>query len=373
MSEKWVKDFRENELLSDHLLFVVDKATPMAKNNKQYMKLKLSDKTGIVESVMWDNVEKFSKLFEQGDYIKVSGIVNSYRGNKQLVLKYISKATESNIDMRQFVQASSFELESMVNTLFEYIKSIENSFLRELLNKIFSNKHIFNSYKLSPAGIRLHHAFLSGLLEHSLSVTSLCDHIIVHYESISVPVNRDLVIAGALLHDIGKIYELDHEKGFSYTTEGQLIGHVVLGYQLMTDISYQIENFPHKLRIHLGHIILSHQGRLEFGSPKTPMSIEAFIVHNVDEMDSKVNFIMNNVPQIDENNRTNVWTPYSKALDGYAINSDADLNIIMDFDIPERRNYLKEYDQINKVEKVNKTNKKTVKKSDKPIKQKSLF
>ena len=367
MSKNWIKDFKENELLSDHLLFVVDKATPMAKNNKQYMKIKLSDKTGIIETVMWDNVEKFSKLFNQGDYIKVSGIVNVYRGTKQLVIKYLSKADDTNIDMTQFVQSSEFNLDEMINKLFGYIDSIENIFIKDLLSKIFSNKYIFESYKYSPAGIKLHHAFLSGLLEHSLSVTALCDTIIEHYKKISVPVDRDLVIAGALLHDIGKIYELDHEKGFSYTTEGQLIGHVVLGYQLMTDISYQIKDFPHKLRIHLGHIILSHQGRLEFGSPKTPMSIEAFIVHNVDEMDSKVNFIMNNIPQIDENNSNNVWTPYSRALDGYAINTDADINIIKDSNITTKRDYLKEYENIEKVDK------KIEKKVKPKVRQKSLF
>jgi len=368
----WIKDFKENDLLSDQMFFVVDKATPMAKNNKQYMKLKLSDKTGIIETMMWDNVEKFAKSFEQGDYIKVSGIVNNYRNNKQLVIKYLSKVESDDIDMTQFVQASDFDLDEMLERLFSYIDSLENPFMKELVNKIFSNEYILKGYKYSPAGIKLHHAFLSGLLEHSLSVTDICSGIVDHYKRISVPVDRDLVIAGALLHDIGKIYELDHEKGFSYTTEGQLIGHVVLGYQLINDISYQIKNFPHKLRIHLGHIILSHQGRLEFGSPKTPMSIEAFIVHNVDEMDSKVNFIMNNVPKLDETNKTNVWTPYSKALDGYAVNTLEDINILKDSNIPKRRDYLKQYE--SKVKKVKDdifSSKKEVK--EKKSKQKSLF
>jgi 3'-5' exoribonuclease len=247
----------------------------------------------------------------------------------------------------------------MVENLFQFINSLEGKYIKKLLNRLFKNAYILESYKMSPAGVRLHHAFLSGLLEHSLSVASLCDKMVMHYrDELELPINRDLVIAGALLHDIGKIYELDYEKGFKYTTEGQLIGHVVIGYQLMNDMANLIENFPYKVKMHLGHIILSHQGRLEYGSPKTAMSMEAFIVHSADELDSKINMLKNNIPHIDENNTDKVWSPFLKNLDsGYAINSSDDISKLKDSDINQRRKYLElELGKIS-IEKVD-TNKK---------------
>jgi len=314
----------------------------MAKNNKQYMTMKLSDKTGVIECRMWDNVEKFADKFNQGDFIAVTGIVNKYRDNLQVVLKDIKKVDDTNIDLRQFVQASEYDLDEMVENLFEFINSMEGKYIKKLLKKMFNNAYILESYKMSPAGVKLHHAFLNGLLEHSLSVASLCDKMVTHYrDELEIPINRDLVIAGALLHDIGKIYELDYEKGFKYTTEGQLIGHVVIGYQLMSDIANLIEGFPYKVKMHLGHIILAHQGRLEYGSPKTAMSMEAFIVHSADELDSKINMLKNNIPYMDEKNTDRVWSPFLKNLDSnYAVNSTDDISKLKDSDISERRRYL---------------------------------
>ena len=343
MKKYWIADLKENDLLADQIFLAVEKATPMAKNNKQYMTLKLSDKTGVIEARMWDNVDKYTGKFEQGDYIKVTGIVNSYRDNLQMIIKDIKKIDGSDIDLREFVQASEYDLDEMLENLFEFIDSLDGKYIKKLLKKMFNNAYILESYKMSPAGVKLHHAFLSGLLEHSLSVTSLCDKMVKHYkDDLGIPINRDLVIAGALLHDIGKIYELDYEKGFKYTTEGQLIGHVVIGYQLMSDMANLIEGFPYKVKMHLGHIILAHQGRLEFGSPKTAMSMEAFIVHSADELDSKINMLKNNIPYIDgEVNKDKVWSPFLKNLDSnYAVNSSDDISKLKDSDIIERRRYL---------------------------------
>lgn len=341
MKKLWINELKENDLLADQTFLVVEKATPMAKNNKQYMTLKLSDKTGVIEARMWDNVEKYNN-FDQGDFIKVTGIVNSYRDNLQIVVKHTEKIDGTDIDLRQFVQSSEFDLDEMVERLFEFINSLEGKYIKKLLKKLFSNAYILESYKMSPAGVKLHHAFLSGLLEHSLSVTSLCNKMVIHYrDELEIPINRDLVIAGALLHDIGKIYELDYEKGFKYTTEGQLIGHVVIGYQLMNDMANLIEGFPYKVKMHLGHIILAHQGRLEFGSPKTAMSMEAFIVHSADELDSKINMLKNNIPYIDDKNKDKVWSPFLRNLDSnYAVNSSDDISKLKDNDIIERRRYL---------------------------------
>lgn len=341
MNKVLIENLKENDLLSEQIFLVVEKATPMAKNNKQYMTLKLSDKTGVIECRMWDNVEKYRDIFSQGDFIRVNGIVNSYRDNLQIVIKHLEKY-EGEVELTDFVQSSEYDVQEMIEKLFKIINSLEGKYIKKLLNKMFNNAYILESYKMSPAGVRLHHAFLNGLLEHSLSVTELCDKMVTHYrDELKIPINRDLVLAGALLHDIGKIYELDYEKGFKYTTEGQLIGHVVIGYQLMNDMANLIDDFPYKVRMHLGHIILAHQGRLEFGSPKTAMSMEAFIVHTADELDSKINMIKNNIPYIDENNSDKVWSPFLKNLEsGYAVNSFEDISILKDTDITQRRKYL---------------------------------
>lgn len=338
MKKYWIKELSENDMISNEVFIVLKKAIPVSKNNKPYMNLILGDKTGQIDTRVWDHIEKYKGLFEQGDYIKVTGTVTSYQGSKQLIVKYLEAVKDDEMAIEDFLPTSDYDLEEMTNSLFEFINSVENPFIQKLLKKIFTNSYILRGYQYSPAGKSIHHAYLSGLLEHSLSVASLCDRILENYEHLEPPISRDLVIAGALMHDIGKIYELDFDKGFRYTTEGQLIGHVVIGYQLLVDIANSIEGFPEKIRIHLGHLILSHQGKLEYGSPKTPTSLEAFVLHSADELDSKINHISGQFPLMKEKGK--VWSDYLRSVEGYVVNSHEDITTVQDSDIPQRRRYL---------------------------------
>ncbi len=348
LKKQWVNEFAENDVISDKVFLVLKKAVPVSKTNKAYLSLTLSDKTGTIECRMWDNIDSFKSLFDSGDYIRVSGVVNSYQNSLQLIVKVIEKMDNSLINPNNFLPASEYDSKEMIESLFEFIESMEDEHIKALIHKIFTNDYIFKNYVYSPAGKSIHHAFIHGLLEHSLSIASLCDKIVENYSELQVPINRDLLIAGALLHDIGKIYELDYAKGFTYTSEGQLIGHVVLGYQIMIDIANTIDDFPQKIKTHLGHLILSHQGSLEFGSPKTPMTLEAFILHSADEIDSKINMIINNVPKADEVNKK-VVSDFLKSVDGYIVNSHDDIYVLKDSDITEKRKYLDVYKDTKEV------------------------
>ncbi len=340
---KLIYELQENDILTNSLFLVQKKNLAVSKTNKPYLNITISDKTGTLEARVWERAEYFNTLFESSDYVKLSGTVVSFQGILQLNTKFIEKVDDSEINPADFLPSSEYDEGDMKKSLFEYIDSIENIYIKKVLKLIFTNKKISESYFNAPAGKSIHHAYIHGLMEHSLSVASLCDHMLQNYQQVAVPIDRDLIIAGALLHDIGKIYELDFHKTFQYTTEGQLIGHVALGYQIMVDASYQIPDFPYKLRAHIGHLILSHQGKLEFGSPKTPMTIEAFILHTADELDSKINMLISNIPHKEQGGRR-VWSDYLKSIENYAANTHLDLNSVKDSDIPERRKYILDFE-----------------------------
>ncbi|MBN2693356.1 HD domain-containing protein [bacterium] len=344
--QKSISELQENDILTNTLFLVQKKTLAVSRTNKPYLSITISDKTGLLEARVWERADYFNTLFENNDYVKLSGTVVSFQGILQLNTKFIEKVDDSQINPADFLPSSEYDESDMRRSLFEYIDSIENINIKKLLRFIFTNKKLSESYFNAPAGKSIHHAFIHGLMEHSLSVASLCDNMLQNYQQLAIPIDRDLIIAGALLHDIGKIYELDFQKSFQYTTEGQLVGHVVLGYQIMVDASYQIVDFPYKLRAHLGHLILSHQGKLEFGSPKTPMTIEAFILHTADELDSKINMLVSNIPHKEQGTRR-VWSDYLKSIENYAANTYLDLNTVKDSDIPERRRYILDFDDLN--------------------------
>lgn len=286
---------KQSELLSlkkgdgvDHfgILKKVDVRT--TKQNKPYLCLEVADKSGSLSANIWDNFEGIVKSFSNGDLVKVIGVVEEYQGNLQLKLnKILSVKTEDNVVHADFLQHSKRDLKEMVEEFSTRLRNISNPFLNQLMTNIF-NKTDYRKFAFSPAGKQWHHSYVSGLIEHSLELIKICDLMCdIHPE-----INRDLVICGAMMHDFGKIEELKSET-FEYTDKGKLIGHIVIGAIKINDECSKIENFPEELKNCLIHLVLSHQGKLEFASPVVPKTLEAITLYQADELSAKVNAYKN--------------------------------------------------------------------------------
>jgi 3'-5' exoribonuclease len=265
----------------------------MDKNGRPYLNLVLMDKTGEVEARVWDNAAKLSEDIKAQDIVRIAGKVNLYQGRKQVVVEAAAKAPEGSQPLDRFVAASAYDPHYLHSQMTGLFQTLEDPFAKQLALNTLQDEDVKKRMLRCPAAKTVHHAYAGGLIEHSLSVCRILDTLAVHYRNYyGKAVSRDLMLLGGLFHDIGKIYELSFERGTEYTKEGQLIGHHVQGCELVDRICAGISGFPADLKIHVKHMILAHHGKLEYGSPKLPHSLEALLVHYVDDLDSKVNTIM---------------------------------------------------------------------------------
>jgi 3'-5' exoribonuclease len=262
---------------------VIHKEIRQKKTGEPYLTLLLGDRTGEIEAKMWDNVAEVMNTFDRDDFVKVKGLPQIYQNKPQLTVHKIRRLEDHEVEPGDYFPCSRRDPEEMWAELQGVIASLGNEHLRQLLEAIFADPKIVALYKRAPAAKSIHHACLGGLIEHVLSVCALCRMTAAHYHEVDV----DLLLAAAILHDIGKIEELAYERSFSYTTAGQLVGHIVMGVQLVGETIRGIPEFPPKLQLLLEHMILSHHGSLEFGSPKVPLFPEALLFHHLDNLDSK--------------------------------------------------------------------------------------
>ncbi len=283
MKSPYISELTENATPSISLL-VQAKEIRQKKTGDPYLSLILSDKTGDIDAKMWDNVVEVLNLFERDDFVRVKGLVQIYHNRVQLVIHRLRPLTDSEVDFTDFFPASKHDPAAMWEELRGYVNDISSSHIRGLLDAILDDPEIARRYRLAPAAKQIHHAFLSGLLEHVLSLCRLSKAISPLYPFIDC----DLMIAGCVLHDIGKIWELSFDRGFSYTAEGQLLGHMMIGMRIVADKIRAFPDFPTPLRTLLEHIIISHHGQLDYGSPKVPQFPEALLFHYLDDLDSKM-------------------------------------------------------------------------------------
>lgn len=265
----------------------------MDKNGRPYVNLILMDKTGEVEARVWDNAAKLAEEVRSQDILRVAGKVNLYQGRRQIVVEAAAKVADGSLPLDRFVPSSAYDVNRLYADVLALFQTLEDKFARELCVRTLEDPEVKKRIVRAPAAKSVHHAYAGGLIEHTLSVCRILDGLAKHYRAYYGPaISRDLLLLGGLFHDIGKIYELSFERGTEYSKEGQLIGHHVLGCELIDRVANGIEGFPSDLRIHAKHLILAHHGKLEYGSPKVPHSIEALLVHYVDDLDSKVNTIL---------------------------------------------------------------------------------
>ena len=309
-SKIFVNDIQERDWVESPFL-VRDKIMAMAKNGKPYMTLKLVDRTGEVEGRVWDRVDEFNDCFDRDDFILIKGKASVYLGKMQLVIQDIERLPDSSVVLADFLPVSSRDRTLMVQELRDKVGSLANPFLKSLMESFLGDDDFLTAYSSAPAAKSMHHVYLGGLLEHSLAVSELADDISQRYPDI----DRDLLVVGALLHDIGKISELRYARSFDYTDEGKLLGHIVMGVEMIEDKIRQIESFPRPLAMLLKHLLLSHHGQYEYGSPKRPKTLEAVVLNFIDDLDAKINGVRTHIEK--EQDSGNSWTSYHRLYDRY--------------------------------------------------------
>lgn len=310
MKKVFLKDIKEKGRIEDVFL-VTKKEMGMSKNNKPYLNIKLMDRTGEMEARVWDDAEDISRKFERNDFVKVKGSAIAYQGGLQLNISEITKIDEDKIAVRDFLPASKREPDEMMAELESIIAGIKNNSIKKLLTLFLEDAEIRNLLMLAPAAKSMHHPYLGGLLEHILSLCNLIHGVAKHYQNI----NKDLLLAGAILHDIGKIYELRFERAFDYSDEGRLLGHITIGVGMIDKKLESLPDFPGETALLLKHMLLSHHGYLDFGSPKRPKTVEAVILYYLDDMDSKVQSMQALIEK--EKEMPSNWTSYHKLYERY--------------------------------------------------------
>lgn len=288
MKQRFVRDLAPGELVSTTFL-VRRQERKVGRNGSAYLSLELQDSTGVISAKFWDS-DHLAVDFSADDIVRVEGEVEDFQGSPQLRLRRIAFCPDEQADLRDYLPHSRRDPEQMYAALVARVRAIPNGPsgqeppLRALLLAVLEDPEIAPRYKLAPAATTYHHNYLGGLVEHVTSLVSLADRVCDHYGHL----NRDLVVAGLILHDLGKIEELDFRRGFRYSTRGRLLGHMAIAADIVRQKMRAIPDFPPRLQDEIEHIILAHHGQPEWGSPKEPMFPEALVVHYLDDLDSKL-------------------------------------------------------------------------------------
>lgn len=308
MKSPYISELQPNQAVTGAFL-VHSKEVRQKRNGEPYLSLLIGDRTGEVDAKMWDNVAEVVDAFDRDDCVRVKGLLNIYQNRPQLTIYKVQRIDEAEIDPSDFFPVSERDLGEMFAEVQELIAGIGNPHLKALLEAVFGDPQVARLYRRAPAAKFVHHAYLGGLIEHVLSLAKLARFTGEHYAG----VDPDLLLAGVLLHDVGKIFELSYDRSFAYTSEGQLLGHIVIGIRMIEEKLRTLPDFPPRLRALVEHMVLSHHGQLEFGSPKTPMFPEAMLLHYLDDMDSKMECMRSLIAQ--DRQVEGEWTSYSQPLE----------------------------------------------------------
>ena len=310
-----VSELKDRDQVQQFFL-VKEKHLSLGKNGRPFLSLSLGDKTGSLDAKMWDNVEDSAREFEVGDLVHIKGQIQLFQNRKQLIVHKIEKTPDAPTDLTEFIPTSKVDGQALYMELLQIVKSMKNSQLKQLVTDTLEDPDIKPLFLKAPAAKSIHHAWLGGLIEHVLSMTKLLLFMADHYKFL----NRDLLIFGAIFHDLGKIWELSFESGINYTDRGRLIGHMEMACELIDRKTQRIMGFNQDLRDICKHMVLSHHGKLEYGSPKRPKFMEAMMVAMVDDLDSKVSTVQSWV----ENERVSSekWSRYNDLFERYFLLDD---------------------------------------------------
>ena len=310
MERVFISQFRKGQSVEGFFL-AKEKTVSKTKTGNLYLSLRLADRMGEIEGRVWEKVSDFGSLFEKDDVIKVQGEVDEFQGILQLRVSRLRKAAPGEINLTDFLPKSASDVESMLSEVKGMAGSVRNPHLRGLLQSFLADEEFVKKFKTAPAAKAMHHVYIGGLLEHTLSVLRLIRLVAPQYPTL----DADLLLAGGFLHDTGKVDELAYERSFDYTDTGRLLGHITLTVEKVDEKIRSLPDFPESLALLLKHLILSHHGEYIFGSPKRPKTLEALLLHHLDDLDAKINAFMSWIEK--EKESPSRWTSYHKLFDRF--------------------------------------------------------
>ncbi len=305
---KYIQDIHEGDRISD-IYLCKQKQSAITKNGKPYEIVTLQDKTGVLDSKIWEPSSPGINDFSAMDYVFVTGRVISFQGNLQLNIERLRTAKPEEYQAEDYLPVSEKNIDQMYQEILDRIEKFKNPYLKQLSESFFKNDSFARAFKFHSAAKSVHHGFVGGLLEHTLNVTKMCEQ----YCELYPMLKRDLLVTAAIFHDVGKLKEISRFPLNDYTDEGQLIGHIVIGYQMLADRIAQIDGFPKQLEHELLHCILSHHGELEYGSPKKPALMEAFALSLADNTDAKLETLREAFRSLPKDNVQ--WQGYHRFLE----------------------------------------------------------
>lgn len=307
MTKRFVADLAAGGAV-DEVFLLARRNMAHKKDGNPFLNVTLADRSGQVNGVVWDQVERIAAAAAEGDFVHVRAQVGEYRGSLQLVVKDMARVPEDQVDAADFLATTTRDVNQMLDRLKEMTARMQTPWLRSLFDLFWADPDFVAAYTRAPAAKHMHHAYIGGLLEHTLSMAILSETIAGHYGG----VDRDLLLAGVILHDVGKTRELEYSRRIDYTDEGRLLSHIIIGLSMLDEKLKQLPDFPEDQAQLLKHMIVSHHGAREFGSPEPPKTIEAVLLNDIDEMDSRVNSIREYVAK-DESDGS--WTSYHRLLE----------------------------------------------------------
>ena len=307
MKTQFINQIRAGDVLTDSFL-LAEKNMAQKKDGNNYLNLVLSDRTGSIKGVVWDRVETIAAQVETGAVVAVKGHVGEYRNQLQVVVKDMTVVPAEETDPADFMSSTERDVDQMFKRIVALSESLDAWYLRALFSAFWEDRSFTARFKRAPAAKKMHHAYIGGLLEHTLSMAILADKIAEHYKGI----DRDFLVAGALLHDMGKIREFSYDIGIDYTDEGRLVNHIVIGLQMIEEKMRTIPSFPEEAALLVKHMVVSHHGSKELGSPEPPKTIEAVILNCIDEMDSRIQAVREFMEKEDPGE---AWTSFHRLLE----------------------------------------------------------
>lgn len=312
MPRRTVDQLRDGDPLDDVYL-VADKQVRVNRNGAPYIQVELRDRTGGISARLWNAGEHVARGFDPGDFVHAAGKVQLFQGALQVILTSLEREEAGKVDLTDFLPQTEQSIPKLMDRLRSYLFKLGNPHLRALAECLLMDDTFVRQFASCPAGVKLHHAYVGGLLEHVVTMMDAADRLLPLYPL----VDRDLLLMGVFLHDAGKVRELTYARAFGYSDEGQLVGHLAIGVELLTTAAAKVpdltgEPVPRELMLRLTHMILSHHGTLEWGSPRVPMTPEAMLLHVIDMMDTRMHQVMRELKE--DKNNPSAWTPYNHNL-----------------------------------------------------------
>jgi 3'-5' exoribonuclease len=312
MTRRFVDQLRDGDALDDVYL-VTDKQLRANRNGNQYLLLELRDRSGGISARLWNAGEQTARTFDPGDFLRATGKVQLFQGALQVILNTIERVEPREVDLADFLPRTEHDVPKLLDRLRAYLLRLGNPHLRALAECYLLDDEFFRGFTTCPAGVKLHHAYVGGLLEHVVTMMDIADRLQPFYPA----ADRDLLLMGVFLHDSGKVRELTYTRAFGYSDEGQLVGHLAIGLAMLDEMAAKVpdltgEPVPRDTMLRLRHMILSHHGTQEWGSPKVPMTPEAMLLHLVDLTDTRMHQVLRDLRE--DRNNPSAWTPYNHSL-----------------------------------------------------------